>query len=383
MEYISNLTFAAPNARFIGQHSARQKLDTPALIVEAPVLQRNINRMAAFASTRGYNLRPHAKAHKSVQIARQQLSAGAVGISCATLGEAEVFSSSGLKNILITSPIVTSGKIQRLINLAEQAGPDGLIVAVDNDRVVDLLSVAAERLTFLLDIVVDFAAGYDRTGANNAESVLSLARIVEEKPNLKLRGLQAYAGHVQHIQDLNVREEAATAVRRQISKCIELLKEDGLSVEIISGVGTGTHDLDTRDAVYTEIQPGSYIFMDVEYADVLPTACGGAPFEPSLFLRTSVISANASGWVTTDAGSKSLAGTRPAQIFRGLGSGGMYTLFGDEHGKLVCSDVRLQVGDQIELIVPHCDPTVNLHNFFHLCDGDDLLAVWPIDARGL
>jgi 3-hydroxy-D-aspartate aldolase len=281
------------NAPLIGVPGGRHLLDTPALLIDLPAMTRNIERMAAFAKARGVNLRPHVKTHKSVEIARRQVAAGAIGVSCVTLGEAEVMVAGGIPGVLITSPAVTPSKIARLVKLAQRARPGDVMVVVDNPRNLADLAQAASELTHPLDVLVDYGAGYNRTGCATQAKVLELAAAVAAEPRLRLRGLQSYAGNLQHIVARDQRSAAAAGLRETVAGIVAAAKRQGLHFEIVTGAGTGTHDLDAQDNAFTELQAGSYVFMDAEYTQVLASDGQPSPFEVSLFVQTAVVSTNA------------------------------------------------------------------------------------------
>jgi 3-hydroxy-D-aspartate aldolase len=372
-----------PDARLIGIAGGRDQLDTPALIVELQALTRNIARMAEFSATRGVKLRPHVKTHKSIEIAGRQIAAGAICVSCATLGEAEVMVGGGIPGVLITSPVVTAGKISRLVDLVRRAGPGGVLIVVDHPgNVADLLRATA-GLDHPLDILIDFDAGQHRTGATSVAAVLDLATLIRGEPRLSLRGLQAYAGHLQHITDRTRRSAAAGEVRARIAKIVAGAARRGVQFEIVTGAGTGTYDFDSEDEVFTELQTGSYVFMDAEYARVLTDGVSTSPFEIALFVQTAVVSVNNPDWVTVDGGTKSFAtdGGVPV-VARGVDLASHYAFFGDEHGRLTPIGPRPDLGARIEFVTPHCDPTVNLHEVYHVVGGDTLIDIWTIDARG-
>jgi len=372
-----------PNASLIGVPGGRALLDTPALLIERPALLRNIARMAEFAATRGIGLRPHAKTHKSVEVARLQVAAGALGICCVTLGEAEVMVAGGIPGVLITSPAVTPSKIARLIALAAKAGPGGVMVVVDHPQNIADLDQAAAALDHPLDVLVDYGAGYNRTGASSHAELLGLALLAADAPHLRLRGLQAYAGNLQHIPERTRRAAAAAELRATLAHLLEAAHGQGTPFEIVTGAGTGTHDLDPEGHVFTELQAGSYVFMDVDYRNALADGLNGPQFEPALLVQTAVVSVNAPDWVTTDGGIKCFATDGPLpEVATGADPASRYELFGDEHGKLFPVGPRPGLGARIELVTPHCDPTVNLHDMFHVMDGDTLVALWPVDGRG-
>ncbi|GGE99876.1 metal-activated pyridoxal enzyme [Aliidongia dinghuensis] len=372
-----------PNEPLIGVPGGRARLDTPALLIERPALLRNIQRMAEFAAARSVGLRPHSKTHKSVEIARLQVAAGAKGICCVTIGEAEVMVAGGIPGVLITSPAVTESKIRRLIALARQAGPGGLMIVLDHPENLAALDQAAAALDHPLDVLVDYGAGYNRTGAASHVELLGLALLAADAPHLRLRGLQAYAGNLQHIPERAHRAAAAADLRATIGHLIETARGQGTPFEIVTGAGTGTHDLDPEGHVFTELQAGSYVFMDVDYHHALADGLNGPPFETALLAQTAVVSVNAADWVTTDGGIKCFATDGPLpEVASGVDPASRYQLFGDEHGKLFPVGPRPALGARIELVTPHCDPTVNLHDWYHVMEGDTLVALWPIDGRG-
>jgi len=372
-----------PNEHLIGVKGGRARLDTPALLIELPALERNIRRMAEFAAARGMALRPHAKTHKSDEIARRQVAAGAVGICCATLGEAEIMVASGIPGVLITSPMVTESKIARVIRLAAEAGTEGLMLAVDHPDNVRALDQAAAALPHPLTLLVDCAAGLGRTGCRDAEAALELGRLIQASPHLRLKGVQHYSGHLQHVPTRVERAALAEAQRKALAELVARGRAEGLGFDIVTGAGTGTFDLDSEGGPFTELQTGSYVFMDVDYLKALEDGRNGPPFEVALVVQTAVVSANAPNWVTVDGGLKCFAtdGPKPT-IHAGTDPAGRFEFFGDEHGMLIPAGTRPQLGDRIELVVPHCDPTVNLHDVYHVMDGDTLIALWPVAARG-
>ncbi|MET3460616.1 DSD1 family PLP-dependent enzyme [Variovorax atrisoli] len=378
------------NAPLIGVPGGRHLLDTPALLIDLPTMTRNIERMAAFAKSRGVNLRPHVKTHKSVEIARRQVAAGAIGVSCVTLGEAEVMVQGGIPGVLITSPAVTPSKIARLIKLAQQARPGDVMVVVDNPQNLAELARAASELTHPLDVLVDYGAGYNRTGAATQAKVLELAALAAAEPRLRLRGLQAYAGNLQHIVARDERSAAAAGLRETVAGIVAAARRQGPNFDIVTGAGTGTHDLDSQEHAFTELQAGSYVFMDAEYSRVLADGDRPSPFETSLFVQTAVVSTNATDWVTVDGGTKCFSTDSGVPVVaKGADAASRYAFFGDEHGKLMppagsqaSQAPRPALGARVEFVTPHCDPTVNLHDAYHVVEGGTLVAIWPVDARG-
>jgi D-serine deaminase-like pyridoxal phosphate-dependent protein len=377
----------SPNHHLIGDADARRLLDTPALCIDLDALERNIAAMAAHARAAGVALRPHAKTHKSVRIARLQQEAGAIGTSCATLGEAEAMLRSGLAGILVTSPQVTSAKLRRIAAL--NAMPHrGLMVVADDADAIDGLAAAARQSGRVLPVLVDHNAGHHRTGVAGAADVLALARRIDAADGLVFAGVQHYSGNVQHLASRAERRRAALERLGGLKAIVQSLESAGLLPGIVTGAGTGTFDIDPEAGVFTELQCGSYVFMDVDYQRALLDGRNAPPFETALFVATAVVSRNAlesHGWVTVDGGLKCFATDGPApEPFRGAPAGAAFQFFGDEHGRMVLpkGTALPALGSRVEWVTPHCDPTVNLHDWYHVFRGERLVDIWPIEARG-
>jgi D-serine deaminase-like pyridoxal phosphate-dependent protein len=372
-----------PNERFIGVKGARLSLNTPALLLDLDALDRNIAAMAAHAKAAGINLRPHAKGAKSVEIGRRQVAAGAIGICCATLGEAEVIAGAGIADVLVTSPVVTPAMIDRLMTLNQRA--KGLMVIADNPANVDALVAATARAGQPLSLIVEFDVGQGRTGTTSVEAASALAQRIKASPHLRYRGVQAYYGHLQHVAAFADRKAAADTQIARVRGLLERLRADGLAPEIVSGGGTGTFDIDPGGGVFTELQAGSYPFMDREYLEIDMTSGRSSPFAASLFVQASVVSANREGFAVVNAGYKSFAteGGMPRVVVPRLANA-TYKLMGDEHGGIQydSGSGTLKVGDAVEFLTPHCDPTINLYDRYHCMRGDTLVEIWPVDARG-
>ena len=377
------MAFLGPNADLIGQPGSRLRLCTPALLLDLAALERNLLAMAAFCDRHGVALRPHAKTHKSVEVARRQLGTGAIGISVATIGEAERLTDGGIGNLLITSPLATAAKLLRLRALLDRA--EGLMAVADSVAGVDALAAAVAGAERHLIVLVDIGVGRQRTGCASTGQALAVARRIVGSDSLSFGGVQAYAGHLQHVPEVAERQRLGESESAKAAEVVARLRAEGVAPRMITGAGTGSHAQDAAGGLFTELQCGSYVFMDVEYQQVRLRADAAQPFEPALFVRTSVISANAAGHVTTDAGLKHFAtdGPRPV-IARGAPGGAEYRFFGDEHGRIELADApkHLPVGTALECITPHCDPTVNLYDVYHVVHGDTLVDIWPIDARG-
>jgi D-serine deaminase-like pyridoxal phosphate-dependent protein len=374
---------AGPNERFIGVKNGRASLNTPALLLDLDILDRNIAAMAAHARKAGVQLRPHSKGGKSVAIARRQIEAGAIGICCATLGEAEVMAAAGLGNILLTSPVVTPAMIERLIALNDRS--KGLIAIADNPANVDALAATIAKAGQSLALLVEFDVGQGRTGTTSNEAAAALAKRIKAAASLRYAGVQAYYGHLQHIDSFAERKTAAETQMARIRALLDHLRAEGVPAEIVSGGGTGTFDIDPAGGVFTEVQAGSYPFMDREYLEIAMTAGRTSPFEAALFVQATVISANRPGFAVVNAGYKSFAteGGMPVVVSPNLANP-VYKLMGDEHGGISygADGGALKLGDAVTFIAPHCDPTINLYDRYHCVRGDTLVEIWPVDARG-
>jgi len=367
----------------IGQQGSRAALNTPVLVLDLDILDRNIAAMAALAKAHGVTLRPHAKTHKSVDIARRQLAAGAVGLCCAKIGEAEVLTDGGITGLLITSPVSAPAAIMRLAALAKRSA--GLIATVDNPAVVGRIAAALTEADASLDVMIDIDPGIRRTGVASPEAAVELAAAIAAAGNLRLRGVQYYCGMQQHVEDYAERRAAIVERTEYLKSVITALTDAGHAPEIISGSGTGTHRIDLDLGVFTEFQTGSYALMDKQYLDCDLIGDGSIAFAPSLAVDARVVSANHDALVTIDAGYKSLSTDGGvAVVTRGARPETMFVFMGDEHAALIGPDIgsRLQPGDPVSLTVPHCDPTVNLYDHYHVVQGDTLVAIWPVSARG-
>ena len=362
----------------IGQQGSRASLNTPALLIDLDALDRNIAAMAGLARAGGVALRPHAKTHKSVEIARRQIAAGAVGVCCAKLGEAEALSEGGVDNILITSPVVGRPATERLAALSRQAR--GLMATVDHPDAVDALAAAGAPLT----LVVDIDPGLHRTGVADADAAVALAERIAAADTLTYGGVQFYCGSEQHIEAYADRRDAIGARTGYLSSVLARLAEAGLAPPLVTGGGTGSHAIDIELGVLGELQVGSYIFMDRQYADCV-LAQWRAPFETSLMIDARVISANHPFMVTVDAGFKAFATEAgPPRILSGAPAETAYRFMGDEHGALIPPKgvAPPRLGSVVTFGAPHCDPTVNLYDAYHAVRGDTLADIWPIEARG-
>ncbi|MFP3944331.1 MAG: DSD1 family PLP-dependent enzyme [Alphaproteobacteria bacterium] len=370
----------AVNAHLIGQPGSRARLNTPALLIDVDAMSRNLARMAERCASAGVALRPHAKTHKSAHIARLQLAAGAAGICVAKPGEAEALAADGIRRLLITSPIAGEDAIRRFVAL--HAHTDDLILAVDHPAILDRLEAAARQAGIRVSFVVDIDVGLKRTGTNDPEAALHMAKRGVDSAALQYRGIQAYGGHLQHIGGRAARHEATAGAMRGAQAIVERLRAEGLAPELVTGGGTGTHRADIEQSFLNDIQAGSYPFMDSQYHHALADEDGGG-FETALRVQTTIISINAPEWVTVDGGTKSFATDGPApEPLSPRFAGADYLFMGDEHGVVMRGDKEPEPGERVEFAAPHCDPTVNLYDFYHLVRGGTLVGIWPVTARG-
>jgi D-serine deaminase-like pyridoxal phosphate-dependent protein len=357
-------------------------LPTPCLIVDLDLLEANIAHMADLAGRHGVRLRPHAKTHKSSAIARRQIMAGAVGISCSTIDEAEVMVEAGIGGVLVTSPLVGPGKTGRFADLVARA-PDTRTV-VDDAAAVTQLAQALEAKGLVAGVLIDVDVGQHRTGVRPDRAV-DMARVVASRKALRLDGFQAYAGNVQHIIDLTKRRAEALAVHAMVKRLRAELAPFLPENPIVSGGGTGTHAFDADGSPFTELQAGSYVFMDVEYGGTMPAGDGPWPFATSLRLLTTVVSAPVEGKATTDAGTKALATYGPlprvlTEAYRDFS----YGFSGDEHGFVTAPAgvAPPAVGTVLECVVGHCDPTVALFDRLYGIRQGNVVETIRIDGRG-
>lgn len=377
------MTQAPLDQDLIARPNSRLEISTPALVLDLDALEANIAAMAALTEAQGIALRPHAKTHKSVAIGKRQMDAGAVGLCCAKLSEAEAFAAGGLERFLLTSPVTGARRIARLLALKPRCRE--LMAVVDDLENLHLLGAAAAAQNQTLDLLIDVDLGQQRTGVAGPEQALALAEAIAGHPNLTLRGLQGYAGQLQHVADYGERRKASHSALAQLGGLRDSLAAAGHPCPIVSGGGTGSHAFDHETGVLTELQAGSYIVSDVQYDAVSLSADGKPPFQDALFVYSRVVSASHPGFVTIDAGSKTLStdGPLPRVAFGAPADAG-YSISGDEFGRLELppGSAPMKIGDLVGLQVPHCDTTINLFDYFHCVRGDALVALWPIEARG-
>jgi D-serine deaminase-like pyridoxal phosphate-dependent protein len=329
-----------------------REIDTPALLLDLDAMERNLTKMARFFSAGPTRLRPHYKNHKCPALARRQIDAGAIGLTCATLAEAEALVSTGFTDILISSELAGDRKIARFVDLARRVD---IKAVVDNPRAAAALGAAGREKGQRLGVLVNVNVGQNRTGIEPGETVLDLARKVLAE-GLWLRGLMGYEGHVAHQVEGPAKECAYDLAMGTLMKCRRLLEENGIPVEIVSTGGTGTHHLTPKFPGITEFQAGSYLVMDTEYTNTCKD------FERALTVLGTVISKTEGQRVVVDAGLKSISGEHGVPVVKTQGGLRLRKL-NAEHGIIDILDpsVPVEVGDTLEIWVHYSDATVNLH----------------------
>jgi D-serine deaminase-like pyridoxal phosphate-dependent protein len=367
-----------------GVGTSKWELDTPALCVDLDRLERNIATMQAAAKRFGIATRPHAKTHKSADIAKMQLAAGAIGICTAKLGEAEALMEHGVDRICMTTANLSPAKIRRAMQLRKRSG--GFIQATDTEDNARDLSAAAREAGVTAEVVIDVAVG-TRSGIPPDEGAVALARLVDTLPNLELRGLLSYDGGAQHISGFAARKERTLANIEPNLRVRESMHRAGLSTEIFSGGGTGTYNVQHLVPGFTDIQVGSYVFMDMQYL-AIGSEDGSAvynDFASSLTVVGTVLNNRFPGRLTTDAGAKALTLNVPRAGVIGEPDAD-YNAGSDEFGVITFKSggpaKAYKIGDRIEMIVPHCDPVVNLYDVMYGIRHDRVEKVLRVTARG-
>ena len=358
-----------------------EQVDTPALLIDLDAYEWNIGQMAKEAANSGMRLRPHAKTHKCAVIALHQISQGAVGVCCQKVSEAEALVNGGVRDIFVTNEIIGLHKLTRLASLAKRAI---IAVCVDNLNNLQELSKVAASHDVHFGVFVEVDVGGGRCGVQEGEAVLALAQRIQSLRNLEFKGLQAYQGRAQHVRTIAERKSAINQSVETVRRMLDLLSAKGLSCDVVSGAGTGTYRLEAASGVYNEIQPGSYIFMDADYGRNLTEAgTEFTEFRQSLLVYTQIMSIAKRNYAVVDAGLKALAFDSGMPVPLDL-PGIRYCRPSDEHGILDLNDAPggVSLGSKIKLIPGHCDPTVNLYDWYVAIRGDRVEALWPIVGRG-
>jgi D-serine deaminase-like pyridoxal phosphate-dependent protein len=353
-------------------------IDTPALVLDLDPFERNLERMAAALRGSKVRLRAHAKAHKCPEIARRQVALGAVGVCCQKVSEAAVFVNAGIKDILVTNEVMGEAKLRHLVTLARSAR---IGVLVDHPRQVEALSAAARAEKVTLHVYVEVDVGAHRCGVAPGDEAVQLARRVASSPALRFAGLHCYQGAAQHMRAPEERSAAIAAASEAARVTKHAIEALGIEVEVVTGGGSASFVHERDSGVFTEVQAGSYAFMDRDYGDNR-LGKGDVAFEHALFVRTTVMSRPTAERAVVDAGLKA------SSVDSGMPTVWQrpdlrYVKASDEHGVLATPDAAsVRLGDTLMLVPGHCDPTFNLYDELVCIRGDRVEAVWPIAARG-
>lgn len=365
------------------------ELPTPALVLDLDLFETNVTRMAAAVAKAGLALRPHGKCHKCPEIARRLVAAGAVGTCAAKLSEAEVFADAGLGGLLVTTAVIGTRKIARAVRLGARR-PDTIFVADAAQNVRDLndaarAASAANQPPLVLNVAVDLL--YGRTGIEHGAPAVALAQLIDTLPHVRFAGLQAYDGGAAHVVGFEARRVRSTGSMEQAVATRRAIERAGIACPLVTGGSTGTYAIDARVDGVTELQPGSYLFMDLDYSRIGgPDGDVYRDFESALTVLTTVVSQRP-GTAIVDGGLKAFATDRtfgPRPVEAALADV-PFTWGGDEHGRLDLTKASREVrlGDRLSFLVPHCDPTVNLYDRLYAVRGERVEGVWPIAARGM
>ena len=355
------------------------EVDTPCLILELDAFERNLKRLMDSLRGTGVKLRPHAKSHKCPEIALRQIALGAVGVCCQKVSEAEALIAGGVSDVLIANEVVGAPKLKLLAQLAKRAR---IKVCADDASNVSALDAAARAAGVTLEVLVEVNVGAHRCGIAPGAPAVALAQQIVACRNLHFAGLQAYQGAAQHVRAVTERREAIAHAVEDVRITTRLLDGAGIQCDYVTGAGTGSYMFEAMSSVYHELQAGSYIFMDADYARNDWTESGIPQFEHSLFVWTTVMSAPVPQRAVVDAGLKA------SSVDSGMPrvadySDVEYVKASDEHGVLqLTGATRLKVGDKLKLIPGHCDPTVNLYDWYVCIRDGRVEALWPITARG-
>lgn len=351
------------------------QIDTPALIIDLDLMENNITSMARFFKGVDADLRPHSKTHKIPMIAHKQIAAGAKGICCQKLGEAEVMAAAGIEDILITNQIVGPRKVWRLANLSRHSG---VTVAIESLENAEMISKAAVKKEIKVNVVVEINIGIDRCGVEPGEPTLRFTREIIRLPGLNFRGIMGYEGPFMSITDWEERKKAAIERLKLLVETSELLRDSGVDLDIVSAGATGTYNITGVYPGITEVEAGSYVFMDTTYRKL-----GGVDFSLALSLLTTVTSRPTEERVVVDAGMKAITREFGMPAVKGIDGLELQKL-SEEHGILrsTTPERRPKIGDKIELYPSHCCTTVNLHDMAYGVRRGKVESTWRIEGRG-
>jgi D-serine deaminase-like pyridoxal phosphate-dependent protein len=349
-----------------------EDVDTPALILDLDGFERNQRKLFEAVKGRKIRIRPHAKTHKCPEVAKRQMALGAVGMCCQKVSEAEAMVDGGVDDVLITNEIVGAQKIERLAALSRRAK---LGVCVDHRDNVRAIAATGAKL----DVYIELEVGMRRCGVAPGEPVVALAREITNSPSLRFAGLQAYHGRAQHIRSMEERHAVIEAAAQHVFHTKRLLEKAAIPCPIVTGAGSGTFMLEVEAGAWDEIQPGSYAFMDADYAKN-EWAAPLPRFEHALFVLSTVMSRPSADRAIVDAGLKasSVDSGMPVVWQR---EGLRYTRASDEHGWLEGRPLPA-LGEKLLLVPGHCDPTINLYDWYVVVKDGFVVDLWPITARG-
>jgi len=355
-----------------------EQVDTPALILELDAFEYNLRTLADMARGR-VRVRAHAKTSKCAEVSKRQMALGAVGVCCQKVAEAEAMVEGGIPDVLVSNEVVGAAKIERLAQLARRAR---IGVCVDDAGNVKELEAAARAARAKLDVFVELEVGMGRCGVAPGEPALALARAVAACANLRFAGLQAYNGRAQHVRSNEDRRALIGKAAAAVRMTRELLVRNGIPCPIVTGAGSGTFMFEVESGAWDEIQPGSYAFMDADYAKN-EWAAPLPRFEHALFVLATVMSRSKPERAIVDAGLKasSVDSGMPA-VWRRPGL--TYALASDEHGfiDIAPGAAAPALGEKLLLVPGHCDPTINLYDWYVCVRAGVVEALWPITARG-
>jgi D-serine deaminase-like pyridoxal phosphate-dependent protein len=350
-------------------------LDTPSMIVDLDLMEANIQKLMAKLLPTGICIRPHSKTTKSAALAKRLVKAGATGACVAKLSEAEIMCEKGFDDLLITCEIIGAPKVRRLVELWQKHR--SIKIVVDSDIGAWAINAAIPTDDGKIDVLIDLDVGLHRTGVQPGASALALAKTIASLPHLNLIGVQGYEGHLQHLHSLEDRKAQCLESMRILTSTADALRDAGHSIEVVTTGGTGTAEFCASVPGVTEVQPGSFLFMDTDYRAAI-----GSNYGNSLTILSTVLSVQGPRIVTIDAGLKSL--TTDSGLAECKAPGYKYGVLGDEHGSLKWEEggQALGVGDRVEMVPSHIDPTVNLHDVYYAYRKGVVEEIWEVDGRG-
>jgi D-serine deaminase-like pyridoxal phosphate-dependent protein len=356
-------------------------LDTPSLIVDLDLMESNLAKLMSQLLPTGVNIRPHLKTTKSAILAHKMVKAGAKGGCVAKLSEAEVMCRLGFTDLLITCEIIGAVKVRRLVELFKECKDIKIVVDSEEGAFAIDQALAQSGVSEPISTLIDLDVGLHRTGVQPGLPAVQLARYISTLHNLNIIGVQGYEGHLQHVHGLEERKRMCLESMKILTQTADILRKHGHSIEVVTTGGTGTAEFCAGVRGVTEIQPGSFLFMDTDYRNAV-----GSRYSNSLTILATVISKQGPNVVTIDAGLKSL--TTDSGLAECKTTGYTYGVLGDEHGSLTWEEGEagkgkaLQIGDRVEMIPSHIDPTVNLHDTYYAHRNGIIEEIWPVDARG-